>query len=106
MPTRPSCASAINYPDDRNNLVQVLRLVKADAVSGDASDNAVLRVIARLEQTLGAGHGRTAEQHSCLSTKRLWRATQEDYQWWSIEKNMYVCAERAWRAAQQGRWRA
>ena len=106
MPTSQSAASIINLLDDENDPVQAQRPVEADGVSGDASNNVVLRVIARVEKTLGAGHGSASEQHSRLTAERLQRAAQEDHRWCSMEQNMHVRAETARHAAQQDRWRA
>ena len=52
MPTHQSTASAINLVDEENE--QAPRPVEAEALPGNAMDDAVMRVIARVEQTFGA----------------------------------------------------
>ena len=51
MPTHQSAASAINLVDEENE--QAPRPVEAEALPGTVMDDAVMRVIARVEQTLG-----------------------------------------------------
>ena len=47
MPTHQSAASAINLVDEENERAQ--RAVEAEALPGNAMDDAVMRVIARVE---------------------------------------------------------
>ena len=52
MPTHQSAASAINLIDEENK--QASRPVEAEALPGNMTDDTVMRVIARVEQTFGA----------------------------------------------------
>ena len=52
MPTHQSAASAINLVDEENQ--KAPRPVEAMALPSNAMDDAVMCVIARVEQTLGA----------------------------------------------------
>ena len=52
MPTHQRAASAINLVDEENK--KAPQPIEAEALPGDAMDNIVMRVIARVEQTLGA----------------------------------------------------
>ena len=52
MPTHQSAASAINLVDEENE--QAPQPVEAEALPGNVMDDAVMRVNARVEQTLGA----------------------------------------------------
>ena len=52
MPTHQSAAFAINLIDEENK--KAPRPVEAEALPGNAMDDAVMRVIARVEQTFGA----------------------------------------------------
>ena len=52
MPTHQSVASAINLVDEENE--QAPQPVEAEALLGNAMDDVVMRVIARVEQTFGA----------------------------------------------------
>ena len=52
MPTHQSFTSAINLVDEENE--QAPRPVEAEALPGNAMDDAVMRVIDRVEQTLDA----------------------------------------------------
>ena len=52
MPTHQSAASAINLVDEENE--QAPRTVEAEALLDNAMDDTVMRVIARVEQALGA----------------------------------------------------
>ena len=54
MPTHQSAASTINLVDEENE--QAPRPVEAEALPGNAMDDTVMRVIARVEQTLGTWH--------------------------------------------------
>ena len=51
MPTHQSVVSAINLVNEENE--QAPRPVEAEALPGNATDNAVMRIIARVEHTLG-----------------------------------------------------
>ena len=80
MPTHQSAASAINLVDEENK--KVPRPAEAEALPGNAMDNAVMRIIARVEQTFGAW---------CLS---------------STDQDRHVNANRPQLAAQHDRWPA
>ena len=69
MPTQQSAASAINLVDEENE--QAPRPVEAEALPGNAMDDAVMRVIDRVEQTLGAWHFSVADQDRHVSAERL-----------------------------------
>ena len=51
MPTHQSAASAINLVNKENE--KAPRPIEAEALPGNEMDNTVMRVIARVEQTLG-----------------------------------------------------
>ena len=53
MPTHQRAASAINLVDEENEQAQ--RPIEAEAFPGNAMDDAVMRVIARVEQPFGTG---------------------------------------------------
>ena len=53
MPTHQSAASAINLVDEENE--QAPWPVEAEAFPGNAMDDAVMCLIARVEQTFGHG---------------------------------------------------
>ncbi|KAE8772279.1 hypothetical protein D1007_55753 [Hordeum vulgare] len=57
MPTQPNATFAINLLNDENDPVQVPWPIEAHGMSSDASDITVWRIIARVEQTLGARRG-------------------------------------------------
>ena len=61
MPTHQSAASAINLVDEENE----------QALPGNAMDDAVMRVIARVEQTFGAWRLSVADQDRHVCTDRL-----------------------------------
>ena len=65
MPTHQSAASAINLVDEENE--QAPRPVEAEALPGNAMDDAVMRVIARVEQTFGAWRLSAADQDRHVS---------------------------------------
>ena len=69
MPTHRSAASAINLLDEVNE--QALWPIEAKGIPSNAMDDAVLRVIARVEQTLGGRRFSAADQESQLSAERL-----------------------------------
>ena len=76
MPTHQSAASAINLVDEENE--QAPRPVEAEALPGNAMDDAVMRVIARIEQTFGAWRLSAADQDRHVSADRLQLAAQHD----------------------------
>ena len=69
MPTHQSAAFAINLVDEENE--KLPRPVKAEALPGNAMDDAVMRVIARVEQTFGAWLLSAADQDRHVSADRL-----------------------------------
>ena len=69
MPTHQSAASAINLIDEENQ--KAPRRVEAAALPGNAMDDTVMRVVARVEQTLGTWHFSAAEQDRHVSAERL-----------------------------------
>ena len=69
MPTHQSAASAINLVDEENE--QAPRPVEAEALPSNAMDDAVVRVIARVEQTFGAWRLRATDQDGHVSVDRL-----------------------------------
>ena len=73
MPTHQSATSAINLVDEENE--QAPRPVEAKALPGNAMDDAVMRVIARVEQTFGAWCLSITDQDRHVSTDRLQLAT-------------------------------
>ena len=76
MPTHQSAASAINLVDEENE--QASWPVEAEALPGNAMDDTVMRVIARVEQTFGTWRLSAADQDRQLSTDRLQLAAQHD----------------------------
>ena len=60
MPTHRSAASTINLLDEVNE--QAPRPVEAKGITGNTMDDAVLHVIARVEQTLGGRRFSTVDQ--------------------------------------------
>jgi ABC-type lipopolysaccharide export system ATPase subunit len=84
MPIHQSAASAINLVDEENE--KVPRPVEAEALPSNVMDDAVMRVIAMVEQTLGAWGFSAADQDRHVSAERLQLAAQHD----------------RWRAAEQG----
>ena len=69
MPTHQSAASAINLIDEENE--QAPRPVEAKALPGNVMDDAVMHVIARVEQNFGAWRLSAADQDRHVSTDRL-----------------------------------
>ena len=97
MPTHQSAASsAINLVDEEND--QTPRPVEAEALPGNAMDDAVMRVIAKVEQTLGAWRFSATTQDSHVSADRLQLAAQHD-RWRAAEQARHVCADRLWLVA-------
>ena len=76
MPNHQSAASAINLVDEENE--QAPRPVEAEALLGNTMDDAVMRVITRVEQTFGAWCLSVADQDRHVSADRLKLATQHD----------------------------
>ena len=69
MPTHQSAAFAINLIDEENE--QVRWPVEAEALPGNAMDDDVMRVIARVEQTFGAWRLSATDQDRHVSADRL-----------------------------------
>ena len=101
MPTHQSAASAIKLVDEENE--QAPRTIEAEALPGNAMDDAVMRVIARVEQTFGAWRLSTANQDRNVSTDRLQLAAQHD-RWRATEQARRVHADRLRLAARRDRW--
>ena len=76
MPTHQSSASAINLVDEENE--QAPRPVEAETLPGNAMDDAMMRVIAMVEKTLGAWRFSAADQDRHVSAERLQLAAQHD----------------------------
>ena len=98
MPTHQSAASAINLVDEENE--QAPRPVEAKALPGNVMDDAVMRVIARVDQTLGAWRFSAADQDMHVSTERLQFAAQND-RWCATEQARRVRADRLRLAARR-----
>ena len=75
MPTHQSAASAINLVDEENK----------KALPGNTMDDAVMRVIPRVEKTLGAWRFSATDQDRHVSAERLQLAAQHD-QWRAAER--------------------
>ena len=103
MPTHQSAASAINLADEENE--QAPRLVEAKALPGNAMDDAVMRIIARVEQTFGAWRLSTADQDRHVSTDSMLLAAQHD-RWRAAEQARRIRADRLWLAARRDHWSA
>ena len=69
MPTHQSTASAINFVDEENE--QAPRPVEAEALPGNAMDDAVMQVIVRVEQTFDAWRLSATDQNRHVSADRL-----------------------------------
>ena len=91
MPTHQSAASAIKVIDDKNQ--KAPWPVEAAVLPGNALDNAVMRVIARVEQTFGAWRLSTADQDRHVSVDRLQLAAQHD-RWCAVEQARRARADR------------
>jgi hypothetical protein len=91
MPTHQSAASAINLLDEENK--KAPWPVEAEALPGNAMDDAVMRVISRVEQTLGAWRFSVADQVRHVSAERLQLAAQHD-RWRAAEQARHVRADR------------
>ena len=103
MPTHQSAASAINLVDEENERAQ--RAVEAEALPGNAMDGAVMRVITRVEHTLGAWCFSAADQDRHVSTDRLQLAAQHD-RWRAAEQARRVRADRLRLTARRDHWSA
>ena len=101
MPTHQSATSAINLVDEENE--QVPWPVEAEALPGNARDDTVMHVIARVEQTLGAWRFSAADQDRHVSTERLQLVAQHD-RWCAAEQARRVRAYRLRLAARRYRW--
>ena len=69
MPNHQSAAFAINLVDEENE--QAPRPIEAEALLGNAMDDVVMRVIARVEQTFGAWRLSTVDQDRQVSANML-----------------------------------
>ena len=98
-----SAASTINLVDEENE--KAPRPVEAEALPGNAMDDAVMRVIARVEQTFGAWHLSAADQDRHVSADRLQLAAQHD-RWRAREQARRVHVDRLCLAAWRDRWSA
>ena len=76
MPTHQSAASAINLVDEENQ--KAPWSVEATALPDNTMDDAVMRVIARVEQTLGTWRFSIANQDRRVSAERLQLAAEHD----------------------------
>ena len=76
MPTHQSAASAINLINMENQ--KAPRPIKAAALPSNTMDDAVMRVIARFEQTLGTWRFSAADQDRHVIAKRLQLTAQHD----------------------------
>ena len=83
MPTHQSAASAINLVDEENE--QAPRLVEAEALPGNTMDDAVMRVIAGVEQTFGGWRLSAVDQDRHVSADRLQLAAGRD-RWSATER--------------------
>ena len=101
MPTHQSAASAINLIDEENK--KASQPVEAEALPGNQMDDAVMRVIARVEQTLGAWRFSVADQDRHVSAERPQLIAQHD-RWCTTKQARRVHADRLWLAARRDRW--
>ena len=101
MPTHQSTASAINLVGEENE--QAPRLVEAEALLGNAMDDAVMRITVRIEQTFGTWCLSAVDQDRHVSANRLQLAAQHD-RWHATEKTRRVRADRLRLAARRDRW--
>ena len=90
IPTHQSVASAINLVDEENE--QAPRPIEAEALPGNAGDDAMIRVISRVDQTLSAWRLSTADQDRHVSADRLQLAAQHD-RWRATEQARRVLKE-------------
>ena len=103
MPIHQSAASAINLVDKENE--QAPRLVEAEALPSNAMDEAVMRVIARVELTFGAWRLSAIDQDRHVSADRLQLAAQHD-RWRTAEQARRVRVDRLRLAARRDHWSA
>ena len=101
MPTHQSAASAINLIDKENQ--KAPRPVKATALLDNMMDDAMMCIIARVEQRFGARRFSTADQDRHVSTERLQLAAQHD-RWLPAEQARRVRADRLRLAARRECW--
>ena len=101
MPTHQSAPSTINLINEQNE--QAPRPVEAEPLPGNVMDDAVMRVIAKVEQTFGAWRLSTADQDRHVSVDRLQLAAQHD-RWRATEQARRVRADRLRLAARRDRW--
>ena len=76
MPNHQSAACAINLVVEENE--HAPWPIEADALPGNAMDDSLMRVIARVEQTFGAWRLSAADQDRHVSTDSLQLAAQHD----------------------------
>ena len=69
MPPHQGATSATNLVAEENE--QAPRPIEAEAPPGNAMDDAVMRIITRVEQTLGAWRFSVTEQDRHVSTEKL-----------------------------------
>ena len=103
MSTHQSIASAINLVDEENQ--KAPRPVKVAALPDNAMDDAMMRIIARVEQTLGAWRFSAADQDRHVSAERLQLAAQHD-RWRAAEQARRIRADKLRLAARRDRWSA
>ena len=101
MPTHQSATSAIKLVDEENE--KAPRSIEAEALPGNAMDDAVMRVIARVEQTFGAWRLSAADQDRHVSADRLQLAAQHD-RWRATEQARHVRVDKLWLTARRDRW--
>ena len=101
MPTHQSAASAINLIDEENE--QAPWPVEAEALPGNAMDDAVMRVIVRVEQTLDAWRFSAVDQDRHVSADRLQLAAQHD-RWRAAELARRVRVDRLRLTARRDHW--
>ena len=101
MPTHQSAASAINLVDEENE--QAPRAIKAKALPGNVMDDAVMRIITRVDQTLGAWRFSATYQDRHVSAERLQLAAQHD-RWRAAEQARRVRADRLRLIERRERW--
>ena len=96
MPTNQSAASAINLVYEENE--KAPQPVEAEALLDNTMDDAVMRVIGRVEQTLGAWRLSATDQDRHVSADRLQLTAQHD-RWRAAEQARRVRADRLRHAA-------
>ena len=103
MPTHQSAFSTINLVDEENE--QAPRPVEVEELPSNAMDDAMMRIITRVEQTFGAWRLSAADQDRHVSTDRLQLAAQHD-RWRTAEQARRIRANRLRLAARRDRWSA